>query len=100
MTVVEQPEVASLLVRAETEALDSFSPVDVTRLRVYWASLIDHLELQFQLADRYGELLDRDSIAFPERYFGFESFRAHWELSKSFYHPKFIVYFKQPMVDR
>ncbi len=100
MTVVEHPEVAGLLVRAETEALDSFSPVEQLRLRVFWGSLIDRLELQFQLADRYGELLDRDSIVFPERYFGFESFRAHWESGKSVYHPKFIAYFEQLMVDR
>ncbi len=100
--LVENADLAELHVRSETEAWESFSPVEQERLGNLWALSIDSAELQFRLRRRGDEPLTADNIVFPERLLHRDSFKSFWrEAEKSgALAPEFATFFNAYLAER
>jgi hypothetical protein len=92
--VVQYPELAELLVQAETEDWSSFSKIEQLRLGVFWSLLVDRLELQFRLFNRNDEVLFKDTIVFPVFFLKQNSFRSWWKSYKASYQSDFVIFFE------
>jgi len=76
LAIVENADLAELLVRSEAEAWGSFTPVEQQRLGGIWAYALDSAELQFRLRNRSSEKLTADNIVFPELMLSRHSFKT------------------------
>lgn len=102
LVIIENPDIAELLVRSETEAWDSFTPVERQRLGSLWAYALDSAELQYRLRKRGGEALNADNIVFPEAMLNRDSFESFWADVKEtgVYPSEFVNFFNAYMADR
>lgn len=99
--LVENPDLAELHVRSETEAWEDFSPVEQERLGALWALSLDSAELQFRLRRRGDEPLTAENIAFPQRLLSRDSFKAFWRESEKtgVLAPDFVTFFKSYLAE-
>lgn len=99
--LVENPDLAELHVRSETEAWEGFSPVEQERLGALWALSLDSAELQFRLRRRGDEPLTAENIAFPQRLLSRDSFKAFWRESEKtgVLAPEFVTFFNSYLAE-
>lgn len=99
--LAEHPDLAELHVRSETEAWDSFSPVEQERLSALWALSLDSAELQFRLRQRGSEHLTAENMVFPQRLLNRDAFRTFWREAESsgVLDPEFVTFFNTYMME-
>jgi len=93
--LIEDPGLAALHVRTESEPWDSFTPVERERLTALWALSLDSAELQFRMRQRGSEPLTADNIAFPQRLLSRDAFASFWRESADtgVLQPEFVAFF-------
>ncbi|NIL93755.1 MAG: hypothetical protein GTO71_04800 [Woeseiaceae bacterium] len=98
--LAEHPDLAELHVRSESEAWDSFSPVEQERLSALWALSLDSAELQFRLRQRGSEQLTAENMVFPQRLLNRDSFRTFWREAEGsgVLDPEFVTFFNTYMM--
>jgi hypothetical protein len=96
--VVEEPEVAELLVRSETQQYHEMSKSEQWVIGIYFGGLMDNTELQFRLYERSEETVE--NIAFPEQLFGFPAFKGWWRQYSHLYQPDFVAFMDDLMSSR
>ena len=97
--VIDNPDVAALMIQARDAGLNSLSPADQFRLSILYSGLVDRLELQHRLYTRNDVELDPDSIVFPADVLSVPAFRNWWEQNKQIYHPDFVPFFDRMIRD-
>lgn len=100
--LVENPDLAELHVRSETESWEDFSAIEQERLGALWALSLDSAELQYRLRRRSDEPLTAENIAFPQRLLSRDSFMTFWRESEQtgVLAPDFVSFFNSYLDER